>query len=350
MKEQPYLSIVYCGRNDNYGGDFNRRLELSVNWLSGLLEKYALPSELIIVNYNPILDKPTLKDVIRWPVNRKYLSIRIIDVPKEIHENYVDDSVRKTLPLFEFIAKNIGIRRAKGEYILCTNADVIFSEKLVSFIAQKELSLGKLYRSDRLDFKRAGEEIDVSKIDYERFERNIRNQVFEFYTRGGVTRMESPKSIPLRLMMVKSRIFLEKNKFRLFDWWNTKLKLEQYLKKDIFVYDYHCSASGDMALMHRNHWSEIKGYLEDTWISTHTDTLQVIMTAAFGLQVHDLPYPVYHQHHERRFDFGEVNPDMDRMYQRLLRDGKEILENPKPYTNSSDNWGMPTTELEEITF
>ena len=35
------------------------------------------------------------------------------------------------------IAKNVGIRRASGEFILATNIDVIINQKLYEFISKK---------------------------------------------------------------------------------------------------------------------------------------------------------------------------------------------------------------------
>ena len=37
------------------------------------------------------------------------------------------------------IAKNVGIRRASGEFILATNIDVIINQKLYEFISNKKL-------------------------------------------------------------------------------------------------------------------------------------------------------------------------------------------------------------------
>ena len=47
------------------------------------------------------------------------------------------------------IAKNVGIRRASGEFILATNIDVIINQKLYEFISQKKLKEKTIYRCDR---------------------------------------------------------------------------------------------------------------------------------------------------------------------------------------------------------
>jgi hypothetical protein len=49
------------------------------------------------------------------------------------------------------IAKNAGIRRARGEFILATNIDILFSDELMQFISGRNLGPGKMYRIDRHD-------------------------------------------------------------------------------------------------------------------------------------------------------------------------------------------------------
>src|SRR6516165_4483839 len=49
------------------------------------------------------------------------------------------------------IAKNVGLRRARGRYLLATNIDILFSDELCRFLARRELRPGLMYRIDRLD-------------------------------------------------------------------------------------------------------------------------------------------------------------------------------------------------------
>src|SRR5262249_30726702 len=56
-----------------------------------------------------------------------------------------------TLPLLQMIAKNVGIRRARGRFILATNIDILFNDELMRFLKEERLEKGKLYRIDRTD-------------------------------------------------------------------------------------------------------------------------------------------------------------------------------------------------------
>lgn len=69
-------------------------------------------------------------------------------MPPEVHARYRDAAV---LPMYEMIAKNVGIRRARGQFILATNIDIVFSDELVQFLASRQLERGRMYRIDRHD-------------------------------------------------------------------------------------------------------------------------------------------------------------------------------------------------------
>ncbi|NBR14672.1 MAG: glycosyltransferase family 2 protein, partial [Crocinitomicaceae bacterium] len=145
----PYLSIVLTGRNDNYGGDFLKRLQDFFDWNSALFESFKIVTEIVFVNWNPIENEPSILELIQFPKYKKYVQIRIITIPVELHESFVNPKVRRTVPIFEFIAKNVGVKRANGEFILCLNADVLLHPKIVEFIADKKLKKEFYYRANR---------------------------------------------------------------------------------------------------------------------------------------------------------------------------------------------------------
>jgi hypothetical protein len=144
----PYLTVVAVARNDDHGGNLLYRLQLFVSGLVTQCERFRLPTELVLVEWNPPLDRPRLAEVLDWPAGTGYCSVRIIDVPNELHNTleYSDH-----LPLFQMTAKNVGIRRARGEFVLATNIDILFSDALMRFLAQRTLRPGFVYRADRFD-------------------------------------------------------------------------------------------------------------------------------------------------------------------------------------------------------
>jgi len=120
-------------------------------FVSALLEqcqRYDLPAELILVEWNPPDERPRLADALEWLDEPGHCSVRIIEVPASIHRRYAHAD---RLPLYQMIAKNAGIRRACGEFVLAANIDLLFSNELMEFIAERRLEPDRMYRIDRCD-------------------------------------------------------------------------------------------------------------------------------------------------------------------------------------------------------
>jgi hypothetical protein len=145
---KPYLSVVVTARNDDHGGDPLYRMQAFIDSFLRQCDRYRLPSELIIVEWNPPEDRPRLADVLSWPAATGRCAVRIIEVPSEVHARLEH---AQSLPLFQMIAKNVGIRRALGAFVLATNIDLLFDDSLVRRIASRRLQEGRLYRVDRYD-------------------------------------------------------------------------------------------------------------------------------------------------------------------------------------------------------
>ena len=146
---QPYLSVVVATRNDDHGGDPLKRLQAFVNCFDEQCRRTGLDAELIVVEWNPPPDRPRV-DTLLWPPIPSFCAYRFIEVPAGIHQRLRHADV---LPLFQMIAKNAGIRRARGRFVLATNIDIIFSTELVDFLASRQLQPGRLYRVDRHDIQ-----------------------------------------------------------------------------------------------------------------------------------------------------------------------------------------------------
>ncbi len=146
--QQPYLSAVAVARNDDHGGNLLGRVQIFVSAFLGQVRRHGIPSELILVEWNPPPDRPRLAEVLRWPDDFGPCTVRIIEAPPAIHSRY---NHGQALPLYQMIAKNAGIRRARGEYVLATNIDVLFSDALYEFLRSRALDPWTMYRLDRLD-------------------------------------------------------------------------------------------------------------------------------------------------------------------------------------------------------
>jgi hypothetical protein len=145
---EPYLSLVVTARNDDHGGNLLHRMRAFVNGWIEQARRFGIPSELIIVEWNPPPDRPRLAEVLSWPPDFGPCQVRIIEVPAELHRRFAHADA---LPLYQMIGKNVGIRRARGKFVLATNIDILFSSELASFLAGQRLLDGHMYRIDRHD-------------------------------------------------------------------------------------------------------------------------------------------------------------------------------------------------------
>jgi hypothetical protein len=145
---QPYISLVVTARNDNHGGSLLSRMQAFVNGWIGQCKRHGLSSELIVVDWNPPEDRPPLIKALQWPEDARPCDVRFIQVPLEIHSRFRHADA---LPLYQMIAKNVGIRRAHGQFVLATNIDIIFSDELMRHLAEGRLEPDRMYRIDRHD-------------------------------------------------------------------------------------------------------------------------------------------------------------------------------------------------------
>jgi hypothetical protein len=147
-QEPPYLTVVAASRNDDHGGGMTRRMQTFVNALVAQCDRHRLPTELILVDWNPPSERPGLADALDWPASAGYCSVRVIQVPPELHSRLAHAD---RLPFFQMIAKNVGIRRARAPFVLATNVDLVFPDALMRFLARRKLEPETVYRVDRLD-------------------------------------------------------------------------------------------------------------------------------------------------------------------------------------------------------
>jgi hypothetical protein len=141
------LSIVYSVRDPDYGGGLLKRMQVSLLSLAEAARQLHLDYEVVVVEWNPPSDKGALRELVSWPA-RDRGRLRFIEVPFQLHQTF-EDSER--IPFLECIGKNVGIRRSRGEWILCTTPDVIFNLHLVRYLVDANLDDGAFYRIDRTD-------------------------------------------------------------------------------------------------------------------------------------------------------------------------------------------------------
>ena len=144
------ISIIVVGRNDNYGGEFEARLFATVGYNLEECAKRGIDCELVFVEWNPLADRPLLSH----KVTETFDQARCFVVDEVIHRSV---SQNRHIALFEFHAKNAGARRARGEWLLLTNADDYLGREVLDFLQQGNFDPDTLYRAGFIDIEGAGE-------------------------------------------------------------------------------------------------------------------------------------------------------------------------------------------------
>lgn len=115
-----------------------------------MFHEAGLPTEIIIVEWNPPVGKLPIAEVIeRAPGTRATVPIRVIRVPPAVHTTLPH---HKAHPIFEHIAENVAFRRARGRFLLKTNIDNILSPDTVIFIASQRLREDVVYRATYIEY------------------------------------------------------------------------------------------------------------------------------------------------------------------------------------------------------
>jgi hypothetical protein len=155
----PYLSVVLASRNDDYAGGMLKRLQVSIDAFLEQMERHALPSELIVIDWNPPPGR-TLWDALAWPSTLSACTIRVITVPPAAHARL---PFADRLPILIHRARNVGVRRARGAFVLPTSPDILLSDELVEEINRRQLDPKAVYRIARHDVPEAA--LDVAAHD-----------------------------------------------------------------------------------------------------------------------------------------------------------------------------------------
>jgi hypothetical protein len=266
----PYLSIVVVARNDNYGGDFTNRISTFARSLGRQARRFPGLFELIVVEWNPPADRERLENALAWPPD---LNLRIITVPKEIHERIASGS---RMPLLEFFGKNVGIRRARGEFVLVTNADIILTDELINELAKRQLQQGAYYRTDRYDYDGSGIE-HVPTENLIDFAASRVNFVHLRHGRGGRT--------PISIRIPPGSDMAKWPKSPVL--WRDKVSpcgtIVECRNEKTPMWGLHTNASGDFLLASRNDWTESRGFWERLDTFTHLDSYAVCRMRSIGL-------------------------------------------------------------------
>lgn len=362
-----------------------RRFRLFADNLLTLSKTYGLSGELIVVEWNPP-PGPRLHDVLQVYAKSDEFPIRYIEVPPEVHASLRNSDV---LPLFQMIAKNVGIRRAHGEFICATNQDILFSDQLIEFLASADLNKTCMYRCDRTDVRaEVPEDLDVRgqvawcrkniiRVNgrYGTFRVPWWNMVREPRTAVDLVKL-IPEVLPgmiarlnfrrkRRRKKVSSVLEIIRRGLQRLRWGGGRLlaALGRLLRGggELLMIPskskLHTNACGDFTLLAREHWFALGGYPELALYSLHVDSLFCSMAEATGLRevVLHPPNYVFHMEHgsswaimtpEEKLRWFSIKPWVD--YGMLCDIQNYMARTAHPIECNSPNWGFGDLNLMEI--
>lgn len=395
------VSFVVTSRNDDHGGDMLHRFQMFADALLEQANRHSLSGELIVVEWNPP-SGPRLHEALKLRVKSDCFAIRFIEVPLEAHGRIRNADV---IPLFQMIAKNVGIHRARGEFILATNPDLLFSDALISFLASGNLLSDVMYRIDRhdvpaevpdntsIDNQLAWCAANVLRIHRRRGSFPPTRRLFSRlraldpsvwmrtlgalwktlsyrirYLRLAVRRaprrwrglwreFRHLNRIPIRNLLVRIRELFGCHRLLYSPRLLTRRALWGALRFTDPLPKVHTNACGDFTLMSRARWFQLRGYPELPLWSMHVDSLLCYMAVASGLREHVLrpPAKIFHMEHhnswvvmtpEERLRTFSKKPWID--IGLLSELWHNMYSTRRPIQFNTDSWGLADWPLNEV--
>ena len=378
MRPDGSVSIVVTSRNDDHGGDMLHRFKLFTEALLRQADRHSLSGELIVVEWNPP-PGPRLHDVIRLSVKSDSFLIRFIEVPFEAHRAIRNSDV---IPLFQMIAKNVGIRRARGKFVLATNPDILFSDAVISLMASNKLQQNVMYRIDRHDVPSDVPESETPDRQLAWCNANVlrihrKRGSFHPHRRilsglCAVIKLKwqtlSLKSLARRVMRLRAAHwgnFLGKTKTVIgrlvFSFYKPRLLIRRMLWGALRLTDplpkVHTNGCGDFTLMSLDRWFELRGYPELPLWSMHIDSLLCYMAVAAGMQERILrsSAKIFHIEHQnswvvlspdQRLKTFTMKPWIDNGLLNELWDA--MYRTHRPIKFNLDEWGLSQCVFDEV--
>lgn len=280
-------------------------------------KRHGLRAELILVEWNPPADRVPLREELRWPVDPGPCDIRIVTVSRELHARFAHAD---KIPLYQMIAKNVGIRRARGAYVLATNIDILFSDAATQYM-RDQLEPGRLYRAYRVDIPAAV----PATGDFSEILRYCVAQGFRIHgiastavRQGTKWRRRDLLKLDLDARAVYLLHLLRRTLFPGSADGAAKLQ-----PKRLFLPWAFTNACGDFTLLSREDWFRLRGYLEQDIFSWHLDSLFVLQALGAGCRqaVLERDAPVFHIEHGK----GYTPEGAAELFSRLSAQGVPFL-------------------------
>ena len=285
--------------------------------------RYSLAMEIVIVEWNPPADACPLREML--PDSR--IPLRLITVPPAVHARF-DNPGR--VPFLQWHAKNAGIRRSRGQFILATNVDLLFSDSLCRCLAEDPLLPDAMYRANRCD---VGMEFPWA-VDVQEQLKHAAAHVTQRHGRNPAH--PARRASLLRRIAHRCRVGAGQD------------------TRDLIA-SVDTDGCGDFTLLPRAVWERIMGYPELP-LHAHIDALACHAAVATGAKQVVFPPEccVYHVDHEECWASMSLSQRIQQSIRRpsldwnIYRDAVRLMyEVRAPLSISTAHWGCADIELPE---
>ena len=336
MPRAPSFSFVATSRNDDHGGDVLRRTQSFVHRLAEQCTRHQVPCELVLVDWNPPHSRAPLAEVLGWPVGSAWFSARVITVPPSLHYRL---KYSKRLAMFQMIAKNVGIRRALGDYIIATNIDIIFSDEVFQWLKSGGMRESALYRSDRWDIPNEIQlepnlDVLLARARREAIRHNLKDGTYvrrdDAFVNISAPRFDGIFYQPLEGLIAALKGSLagddpvprDKVLLALDHMASTDLPR---LRREFSIPTLHTNACGDFTMMTRRDWFALRGYPEWNIFSWHIDSIMIYQAHFSGWSIEELGSAAVHYHIEHDYGSGWTPEGAGSLWSRLMERGIPFL-------------------------
>lgn len=290
------LSAILVSRNDDYGGHLKTRATFCLNTMLDAFD------EVVYVDWNSPNGRP-LTDELDIIVHPEKLKVVIV-TPEDAKRMMGEENYKNGQKCCEVLGRNVGIRRATGDYIIDTNIDIICPRR--TYI---EEMIHQMKPNEMFTIARYGVEREMVQNIWQATGKSFQE------TRDMVTMIRGVDSINASIMFNTASV--------------NKEILESVPPQVRFNAASVITNCGDFQVAHRDTWWAIRGFEESQIKRTFIDTqlqYKVIMNGGV-VRAFNLP-PVYHIDHERDSSHA--------MNERVFVE----------YTKNTENWGFPGEPLE----
>ncbi len=309
----PFLSIVLASRADTYRGDPLKQACLGLRSIAMNANAMRIATEVVFVDYNSPSGRsvaqtlPTcLRDI---PAVESYLALRFVVVPLWVlRVSAAITADGGLLPFNEYVAKNVGIRRASGKYIIVSNPEVVLPTILWSQFAVNPRTFFRknlLVASDRRDSWSNIEPMYEGVNELEKqLDAGVRVVWSHLQEDGSTLPRASDLGLAPKAYFAALTRALEQCPWQDAEikWQGNGSSLAATFSGIPSVNSIHHTASGDFIMAHRTVWMRARGYF-DVWSFERPpiDSLTV-SKMVLGLKMRQMvlrgQYAVWHYSHE----------------------------------------------------